>query len=594
MIDKKKIYGSIAIMGVASMLSPLAVAADGVNENTSPDTAVTNEGTTTDNEKEVDNKTSEKDQESTENKDSTNEKESAKEGDTESSGKPSGEDKKENIESSKEKAPNTTTLPDGKFAVKLSMLNEEEYKCIDQTLTNSMKETLNQNPNQEGNETNKEKPSETNSPATESEPKPTKGAEASQAPDTENKPEEKEKDSESTTAETTEAEQASADTLSVDTYAGEEGGADPKDGKEDSSNTDQSNTPTEKGSDGKEENGNTNSESDKEPSAEENASSNIKVDLTKASNPGVVLNGAQIQDIQIVNPDEGEKVTIEGLPEGLQYNAKSGTITGTPNIELQPNEEEKVFDLKISGTDSAAIKSITIFKDDNKNGIADKDENNDSITLNFELDKETLYISSPTGTKISDVTIDKEGYLVSKGARVKGTDGKEVRIIGEDGKLTSPEVNLPISALFDIEKTTTTPDGTVNDEKVVVDLGCLASLLDVENAGNNSQKPKPNFPASSSNKTNKSKESSEKDNKEESGSSESNGNGAKVINGGSNRKPSGYQNDSEKYTPTLQNLDAGGRLISGGSGPMGPKVDTGGSIETSLLVKLIRLVQDSF
>ena len=618
MINKKKIYGSIAIMGITSMLSPLAVAADVENENTSSDTAVTNEDpTASDNEKESGNENSEKDQESTENKDSTNEKGSENEEKTEGDEKPSEESEKENNESSEVETPGTTTLPDGKFAVKLSMLNEKEFKCIDQSLTNNMKETLNQSSNQEENDTNQENPSEALPSETESESKPTKEAEESPNPSDENNSEEKgeesetttsenTEDSETTTSENTEAERLSSDALSVDTYANEEENTNPKDEKEGS--PDNSDTPTEKESDNKVENENpdtssdTDNSSDKESSTEENASSNIKVDLTKPSTPGVVLNGAQIQDIQIVDPAEGEKVTIEGLPEGLQYDAKSGTITGTPNVELQPNEEEKVFDLKISGTDSASIKSITIFKDDNNNGISDKDENNDSITLEFELDKGTLYISSPTGTKISDVTIDEEGYLVSKGARVKEANGKEVRVIGEDGKLISPETTLPISTLVDIEKTANTQEGTVNDEKVAVDLGCLASLIDVENVenvdnvDNNSQKPKVNFPSSSSSSnTHDPKESSEKDNnKEEEKSDESNKNGAKVINGESSREPNGYQNDSEKYTPTLQNLDAGGRLIGEGSGPKGPKVDTGGAIETSLLVKLVRLIQDSF
>lgn len=618
MINKKKIYGSIAIMGITSMLSPLAVAADVENENTSPDTAVTNEDpTTSDNEKESGNENSEKDQESTENKDSTNKKGSENEEKTEGDKKPSEESEKENNESSEVETPGTTTLPDGKFAVKLSMLNEKEFKCIDQSLTNNMKETLNQSSNQEENDTNQENPSEALPSETESESKPTKEAEEPPNPSDENNSEEKgeesetttsenTEDSETTTSENTEAERLSSDALSVDTYANEEENTNPKDEKEGS--PDNSDTPTEKESDNKVENENpdtssdTDNSSDKESSTEENASSNIKVDLTKPSTPGVVLNGAQIQDIQIVDPAEGEKVTIEGLPEGLQYDAKSGTITGTPNVELQPNEEKKVFDLKISGTDSATIKSIIIFKDDNKNGISDKDENSDSITLEFELDKGTLYISSPTGTKISDVTIDKEGYLVSKGARVKEDNGKEVRVIGEDGKLISPKATLPISTLVDIEKTANTQDGTVNDEKVAVDLGCLASLIDVENVDNtdntdnNSQKPKVNFPSSSSSSnTHDPKESSEKDNnKEEEKSDESNENGAKVIDSESSREPNGYQNDSEKYTPTLQNLDAGGRLIGEGSGPTGPKVDTGGSIETSLLVKLIRLIQDSF
>jgi len=607
MINKKKIYGSIAIMGITSMLSPLAVAADVENENTSPDTAVTNEDpTTSDNEKESGNENSEKDQESTENKDSTNKKGSENEEKTEGDKKPSEESEKENNESSEVETPGTTTLPDGKFAVKLSMLNEEEFRCIDQTLTNNMKETLNQSSNQEGKDTNQENPSEALSPETESESKPTKEAEESPNPDDENNSEETGEESETTTTENTESEQSSSDALSVDTYANEEENTNPKDEKEVS--PDNPDTLTEKESDNKVENenpdtsSNTDNSSDKESSTEENASSNIKVDLTKPSKPGIVLNGTQIQDIQIVDPAEGEKVTIEGLPEGLQYDAKSGTITGTPNVELQPNEEKKVFDLKISGTDSATIKSIIIFKDDNKNGISDKDENSDSITLEFELDKGTLYISSPTGTKISDVTIDKEGYLVSKGARVKEDNGKEVRVIGEDGKLISPKATLPISTLVDIEKTANTQDGTVNDEKVAVDLGCLASLIDVENVDNtdntdnNSQKPKVNFPSSSSSSnTHDPKESSEKDNnKEEEKSDESNENGAKVIDSESSREPNGYQNDSEKYTPTLQNLDAGGRLIGEGSGPTGPKVDTGGSIETSLLVKLIRLIQDSF
>ena len=574
-------------MGVASMISPLAVAADGDVENTSPDTAVTSDENSGSTNGETDNTADNDAENTTDQEPETNEQENSNDSPQENS-----VNNTENNDGST--APSEVdsqfSLPNGKIAVKLSMLEDEEMKCVDQSLTADRKASFNKDANTTENDKTPTSSVEKSESPTNSPSETTSSTEQEDASNEETSEEQPSGSaSEKPTSEDAEAQPASADEIDADAYAGEEN----IDAESDAEKESSANAPKDKNSTDKEE---TDPSSDKEPTPAENkVANNIKVDLTRPSEAGIILNGGQIQDIKLVDDKEKENVTVKGLPEGLQYDEKTGSITGTPNIEMNPDEDKKVFDLEITGTDAPLVTSITIFKDDNENGIADQDENNDNITVNFALEEDTLYISSPTGTKVSDVSLDNEGYLVYKGARVKDSEGKEVRIIGENGELVSPEATLPISSLFDVNTTTETPEGTVVDEKVVVDLGCLASLIDI-NIPTTSSKPKPNFPSDLSNDTEKVRESSGKEDnkKEEKVSEQDKGTGSQVIDSGSSREPSGYQNNSEEYNPTLQNLDAGGRLIGGGDDTVGPKVDTGGSVETTLLVKLIRIIQNAF
>ena len=520
MINKKKIYGSLAIIGVTSMLSPIAaIAADGDTDNTSADTITVSDDNATSNtdDTSVDNNT-------TNDQDSTNLEDTDNTGTTDTGNQENTTD-------------NTFTLPDGKSVVKLRTLNDEELKCIDQALTADRNTSLN-------GSTDTDIDDETETSTTET-----------------------------TTPEETTSEETSLEETTSEEPAPEDDGATVLSARDAANQYAAEDT--------------TDDSSNEEPAPEtNNVAENIKVDLTRPNTVGLVLNGMKMQDIQLVESTDAGNVTVKGLPEGLRYDETSGTITGIPNVEIGSDEDSKVFNLEIEGTDSPAIEKITVFKDTNGNGIADKDENDDSITLNFVLEDDTLYISSPTGTKIGEVSIDAEGYLVSAGERIKGSDGEEIRVIGEDGELVSTEITVPVSALFDANEDTGNSDETVVDEEVVVDLGCLAALMDNDSTTTTPEEPTPDPDTDT---TEQVREDTD-DQKEE--PTEDKGNGSRVLNNGTNRDPSGYQNNSEKYTPTLEDLNAGGRLVSN-STEVGPKVDTGGYVETGLLVKLIQLVKDN-
>lgn len=593
MINKKKIYGSLAIIGVTSMLSPLAaVAADGDNVDKPADVSVAaEEGTTSEEAKPTNEAKPSGENKPTDGNNPTDENKASEEA-TKTS---------EELDSNKEETPdgfNTNTpaftLPSGKFNIKRSMLDEEEAKCIDQDLTSQRNSALSGGETT-GENTTPTSPADPSSQAEDTET-PTSTATPTTTPAGGNggatQPSETASPTTTPTGETQPTvgpETAGTDTTAegqsvpVDGYAGEENTSDKT---TENSDPKPSESSTPKSSENNDQGEATPGKEEKEPSPKTTKpAAGIKVDLNRPSTVGLVLNGVKMQDIQLVESTNASKVTVEGLPEGLRYDEKSGSITGIPNIEMQPNEDKKVFNLNIEGAESPKVESITVFKDDNKNSIADKDENDGKITISFALENDTLYIGSVTGTMLGTLSIDEEGYLISKGARVKGDDGKEVRVIGEDGKLISPDITLPLSSIVDVNGNSVVPGETVTDEDVVVDLACIAALVDTTDTKKpDTNKPEPKFPSGGSDKVREVSDN-KSDKKEE--KTDDKGDGAKVLNNGANREPSGYQNNSEKYTPTLQNLDAGGRLVSGASGPKGPQVDTGGSVQVGLIVKII-------
>ena len=95
-----------------------------------------------------------------------------------------------------------------------------------------------------------------------------------------------------------------------------------------------------------------------------------------------------IEDI-VITPGEGSTVTVGELPEGLNHDKETGTISGTPDIsDWADDEEERELTIEVTtenpdGSATTDDITITIERDTDGDGVADKidfDDDNDGYT----------------------------------------------------------------------------------------------------------------------------------------------------------------------------------------------------------------------
>ena len=493
-MKNKKLYSSLAIVGIATMVTPLAIAQD-TNTPSNPSETVSVE----------------------------KEKDSTKEGDNQPKTPVTEGNETKNTES------NDLKIPEGMRVVRKSELKPSEDKCIDAELTSKLEKK---------SASEKEKPVETGEPEGDAKPK-----ESTDSPSdkSENKPSD-------------------------------------SNGKEESSGT---------------ETGSANTSQYASENANETA---IKV--VRPTIDGNIINNILVKGIQIVESEKAEGVTVKGLPEGLEFNTTNGSVTGTPSIEFKNEEKSKTFELEFDGTDNPLVNTIIVHRDDNKNGIADEDEKEGNLTLNFAYENGELAISTPSGTAVTEkIGVDEEGYLINEGKRVKGDNGEEIRVL-KDNKLARDSVIVPVHSKSseqnggDANEKPSKENENPDTQNVVVNLGCLASLKESTPSWKFPQIEK-NHPTTTNKGDSKKTGSGEGSTVVKNDTESKDGSNVLSTSGSANdsRKLDGYYNGSEKYEGKWQNLNAGGRLINGGNGEAGPKVETGGHVRVGLVTNILNLLR---
>ncbi|OFT28100.1 hypothetical protein HMPREF3170_10540 [Corynebacterium sp. HMSC08D02] len=213
--------------------------------------------------------------------------------------------------------------------------------------------------------------------------------------------------------------------------------------------------------------------------------------------PGVLIQNPQvIKDPQVVvegqpsdpfdtakNVPEGGKVTVDGLPDGLTVDEKSGKVTGTLEkiTDWGKEEEERDVTVTVTFTDKDGKKVakddkvITVQRDTDSDGIPDvTDNDDDGDGVSDEQEKEAGTDpkdpnSKPENPSVvpnsnSTVPADGKSHEVSK---VENPNGDETgKLVDKDGK-EIPGSKVEIDKGGNVK--VTVPEGTdPQDAKVIV------------------------------------------------------------------------------------------------------------------------------
>ena len=198
--------------------------------------------------------------------------------------------------------------------------------------------------------------------------------------------------------------------------------------------------------------------------------------------PQVWANGARVVEGQKIKPikvnvtddkDKNPTVEVTGLPEGLEYNAKTGMIEGTPKkLTDWADKEEKDFTATIKATDEAeneATKEITItvLRDTDGDGIPDTtDPDDDNDGTNDDKDKNPKKwdanvegkVTTPKGTQPTVDQYKEKITNLPKGSTVVVKTEPDVSKAGETTAVVT--VTLPNGEEVDVTVPVTVTDTT--------------------------------------------------------------------------------------------------------------------------------------
>lgn len=162
-----------------------------------------------------------------------------------------------------------------------------------------------------------------------------------------------------------------------------------------------------------------------------------------------VVEGAEIEEIEVETDDEESVVTVEGLPNGLSFDEATDTISGAPTIEdWGTTEEDREVEVSVTAMDhsgnesEAEVFTITIQRDTDGDGtpdVEDEDDDNDGFTDEEELDAGT---DPKDDTSIPDVVAPDTPLVdevTSEDTTVDGTaePGSEVIVTLPNGETVS-------------------------------------------------------------------------------------------------------------------------------------------------------------
>lgn len=189
-------------------------------------------------------------------------------------------------------------------------------------------------------------------------------------------------------------------------------------------------------------------------------------EITKPADK-ILVENKEIDPIKVETNEEDAKVSVDGLPEGLNFDDKSGEITGTAKMDnWAKDEEERDFPAKIEAEDEAGNKSeanfmITVQRDTDGDGnpdSTDPDDDNDGILDEDDKNpkkwdaKVEDKVETPQGTQPKLSQYAEKISNLPKGARAEvvkeadvskpGETEATLRISLENGEVS--EVKVPV------------------------------------------------------------------------------------------------------------------------------------------------------